>query len=146
MEKSNTQVSYQIEVSSPEDGVSAMTGNQTQRAVENLTIQLEPLSIQDFDRDGLQAKFVEGSTTQLPKPNEFVIPKDQAYAMTEMETWEAVQHIMVTLEPFNLEDLDPDDGCRHIDWAAFIIRWLGSVFCQGLTEDANPGFFVGWPP
>ena len=41
-----------------------------------------------------------------PKPDEFVIDDGRAYAMTPIETWQAVQFLLTKLEPI---DLDSDD-------------------------------------
>lgn len=52
---------------------------------------------------------MEASTTQTPKPNEFVIDEDEAYALTDIVTWEVAEFLMTKLEPIKLEGLDPDD-------------------------------------
>lgn len=52
---------------------------------------------------------MEEIATQISKQNEFVIAEDKAYAMTEIIIWQVAELLMKKLEPFKLEDLDPDD-------------------------------------
>lgn len=106
---------------------------------------------------------MEVSTTQSPKPNEFVIDEDEAYALTDIVTWEVAEFLMTKLEPIKLEDLDPGDRvcaicqeelfvsedvrlsheavkirCGHIFGKKCIIRWLDPLCSWGLLEDDDP--------
>ncbi|MCJ1262465.1 hypothetical protein MMC22_002335 [Lobaria immixta] len=101
--------------------------------------------------------------SQNSQPNELVIPDDEAYAMTQIETWEVVQFLMTKLKSVHLEDLDPDDRrcaicqeeflisederlshapietvCGHIFGKTCIIKWLDPLCYWGLTEGADP--------
>ena len=103
------------------------------------------------------------STAQTPKPNEFVIPKSTAYAMTDMETWKIAEFLMRRLEPVNPEDLDPEDRvcvicqqefrvsedvrlshtpvtttCGHVFGKRCITKWLQPLNCWGLREEDSP--------
>lgn len=105
---------------------------------------------------------MEVSTTQTPKPNEFVIRQNEVYAATNIEKWEAVEYLMTKLQPVNLEDLDPDERlcaicqqeyhisedvklshapvrtvCGHIFGKPCLIMWLNPLCYRGLEEDLN---------
>ena len=92
-------------------------------------------------------------TTRAPKPNEFVLPEREAYAMTDINLWAAAEFIMTKLEPVQLEDVDPDDltcvicqeeyrilddkkpfhapvktPCGHVFGKSCIIKWLNPLF------------------
>lgn len=109
---------------------------------------------------------MEESTDQTPKPNEFVISKFKAYAMTDVEIWEVAEYLMTKLEPVQLEELDPEDrecticqeefldsedgkpshdpvrvACGHVFGRKCIIRWLDPLCSWGLLRahfDAHP--------
>lgn len=106
---------------------------------------------------------MEENTSQNPKRNEFVIPDYEGYAMTQIETWEAVRFLLTKLEPIRIEDLDPDDckcvicqgeflssedeklthapvktTCGHIFGRSCIIKWLDPLCYWGLTEGGDP--------
>lgn len=94
----------------------------------------------------------ESTDTQTPRPNEFAISKDTAYAVTDVEIWEIIEYLVTKLRPVRLEDLDPDDRvcsicqeellgsedvspshapvkimCGHIFGRKCIIRWLNPL-------------------
>lgn len=52
---------------------------------------------------------MEGNTAQRPKPSEFVIPENTAYAMTHIKAFKVVEYLTARLEPVHPEDLDPND-------------------------------------
>ena len=52
---------------------------------------------------------MEESTTRDPKPNEFVIPEEQAYAWTDIEVAKIAEYLLTKLEPVGIETLDPND-------------------------------------
>lgn len=109
---------------------------------------------------------MEESTDQTPKPNEFVISKFKAYAMTDVEIWEVAEYLMTKLEPVKLEELDPEDrqcticqeefldseevkpshapvkiACGHVFGKKCIIRWLDPLCSWDFLRahyDANP--------
>ncbi|MCJ1272187.1 hypothetical protein MMC22_012095, partial [Lobaria immixta] len=106
---------------------------------------------------------MEEKNTRYPKPNEFIIPPYEAYAMTDIETWQAAEFLMTKLEPVPLEDLDHDDRecticqqefcvsedanlshppvktvCGHNFGKLCITRWLDPVCFWGLAEGAHP--------
>ena len=106
---------------------------------------------------------MEESATRHPKPNEFVIPENEAYAMTDIRTWKIAEFLMTELEPVDLETLDRDDRecaicqqefciskdvklshvsvktvCGHIFEKFCIIKWLDPLCFWGLTEGAEP--------
>lgn len=106
---------------------------------------------------------MEENTTQNSKPNEIPIPSWEAYAMTDVETWEAIEFLLTKLEPVHLEELTPDDRacaiccqefqvpddekllhvpvktvCGHIFGKSCIIKWLDPLCYWGLTEDGEP--------
>lgn len=89
--------------------------------------------------------------SQTPKWSEFVIPEDQAYAQTDIETWRAAEFLMTKLEPVTLE-LNPDQECTicqekfcvdsvshtpvkivcgHVFGKYCIIKWLSPLNCWG---------------
>lgn len=105
---------------------------------------------------------MEVSTTQTPKPNEFVIHQNEAYAGTDIEKWAVVEFLLTKLEPVNIEDLGPDERlctichnefhvsenvklshppiktvCGHIFGKPCLIKWLDPLCYRGLEEDEN---------
>ena len=103
---------------------------------------------------------MEKSKSRDPKPNEFVIPDTEVYAVTDVKTWEVIEFLMTKLEPVNLGDLDPNDRvcvicqlefcvskcarlsrppvktvCGHVFCEKCIIKWLDPL------EDTDPLLF-----
>lgn len=60
-------------------------------------------------------------TTHTPKPNEFAIPENEGYAITNIEISEAAEFLMTKLEPVKLEDLGADDRECAICQAEFVV-------------------------
>lgn len=106
---------------------------------------------------------MEESTNQTPKPNAFVIPDYEGYAMTQIETWETIQFLFTKLEPVSIEGLDPDHckcvicqeefrlsedekllhapvkiPCGHVFGRSCIVKWLDPLCYWGSREGANP--------
>lgn len=95
---------------------------------------------------------MEGNTTPAPKPNAFVIPDDEAYAMTDIHTFEAVE-FLTKLKPVDLDVVGPDDAlcpichqdyrlskpshapvktpCGHIFGRECIVKWLDPLSHRG---------------
>lgn len=98
--------------------------------------------------------------TPTPKPNEFVLPDDQGYAMTEIEISDAAEYLMTKLETIKLDDLKLEDRvcaicqselfisedvtlshppvktvCGHIFGRNCIVRWLDPLSFWRLEED-----------
>lgn len=95
---------------------------------------------------------MEESTTRDPKPNEFVIPEEQAYAWTYNEVAKNTEFLLTKLEPVGVETLDPNDRlcticqeefqvlndvklahapvkmiCGHIFGRTCIMKWLNPL-------------------
>lgn len=106
---------------------------------------------------------MEDTNAQTPKPNEFIIPEDEAYAMTDMKSWEVIDFLMGKLEPVDIESLDPEDRlcticrqeyqvcedvrlshpaikttCGHVFGKYCLIKWLDPLCCWGITDSAEP--------
>ena len=106
---------------------------------------------------------MQASTSQSRKPNEFIIPKDKAYAMTDLKTWNAIEFLMTKLEPVGVQDLNPDDRecaicqqgfrvseyvesphapvktvCGHVFGKSCIIKWLDPLSWWGPVQSAEP--------
>ncbi|MCJ1466589.1 hypothetical protein MMC07_005209 [Pseudocyphellaria aurata] len=102
---------------------------------------------------------MRGNASQTTKPNEFVIPKNQGYALTCIEISKVAEFLMKKLKPIKMEDLDPDDRlcaichaelyvsederlshapvktvCGHVFGKNCIMRWLDHL-CLWLQED-----------
>lgn len=103
---------------------------------------------------------MEGNTTPAPKPNAFVIADDEAYAMTNIQTFTAIEFLLTKLEPVNLEALGPEDAvctichqefrissdvkhshapvktpCRHIFGQKCLMKWLGPLSSWGSQSE-----------
>lgn len=106
---------------------------------------------------------MEEFATPNPKPNEFVIHEDQAYAWTDIRMSEIAEFLMTKLEPVNFETLARDDRvcpicqqefqisddvklshipvktfCGHIFGKQCIIKWLNPLCHLSIAEDAEP--------
>lgn len=98
-------------------------------------------------------------TTRSPKPNEFIIPENEGYAKTEVETGTAAEFLMTKLEPVDFEHLISHDRicaicrqefciakdvkvshapvklvCGHVFGENCIIKWLDPLSFWGLVE------------
>lgn len=106
---------------------------------------------------------MEEETSRKSKPNEFVIPENEVYAMTAIETCEVIEFLMTKLEPVHIEDLNLDDrvcticqlefcvsedvrlshspvktSCGHVFCKNCIIRWLDPLCYWGPAEGTEP--------
>ena len=106
---------------------------------------------------------MDQNIAQTPKPNEFPIPAFEAYAMADMETWQAIEFLLTKLEPVHIEDLDAANRecaicqqeycvsedpklshppvkmvCGHLFGKPCIIKWLDPLAYWGLLEGAAP--------
>lgn len=111
---------------------------------------------------------MEVSTTLTPKPNEFVIGQNSAYATTDIKKWKVIEYLLTKLEPVNLEDLGPDDEqcticqqdfhvsedvklshapvktvCGHIFGKPCLIKWLNPLCYRSLDEDRHGAALMG---
>lgn len=116
-----------------------------------------------FRENTSKTKVMEEITAQAPKPNEFPIPPFEAYATTDMKTWEAIEFLTTKLEPVRLEDIDPENRecaiclkeycvsedaklshppvktpCGHIFGQSCIVWWLDPLCYWGSTEGRVP--------
>ena len=101
---------------------------------------------------------MEKSGAQAPKPNEMILYSWEDYALTKIETSQAVEFLMTKLEPVHIEDdnfgthvcvicqqkfSDSEDlkhtpvkmPCGHIFGKSRIIRWLDPLWGWGSKED-----------
>lgn len=103
---------------------------------------------------------MEGNTTPASKPNAFVFADDEAYAMTNIQTFKVAEFILKKLEPVNLQALGPEDAvciicqqefrisedvklshapvktpCGHIFGRKCIMKWLDPLCFWGLKEE-----------
>lgn len=103
-----------------------------------------------------------------PRPNEFVISEDEAYAMTNIGTWESIEFLMTRLEPVKIEDLGPNDRqcaicrmeycdsedvdkshspvktvCGHVFGKGCIMWWLDPLSYWGSADGADPEIYHG---
>lgn len=101
---------------------------------------------------------MEGNTTSRPRPNELVIPDDEAYARTDIELSDIAEYLMTNLEPIDIKTLDAEDHicpicheefqesdnmklayepvksvCNHIFGKRCVIKWLDPFFYFGST-------------
>ncbi|MCJ1426172.1 hypothetical protein MMC29_004074, partial [Sticta canariensis] len=101
---------------------------------------------------------------QAPTSDAFVLPDDEAYATTRIETFNVAEFLLTKLEPIDLEELDSADRvcaicqnefrvsevvkqshtpvktpCGHIFGEKCIIKWLQPVSFWGMKEDYNTG-------
>lgn len=97
-------------------------------------------------------------TIPNPKPNEYVLPQNKAYAGTKTRLSEIAEYLMTKLELVNIETLDPDDRvcpicqeefqisehipvktvCGHIFGKQCIIKWLNPLCHMSRVEYAEP--------
>ncbi|MCJ1264751.1 hypothetical protein MMC22_004626 [Lobaria immixta] len=100
------------------------------------------------------------SITQPFKPNAFVVPENEAYAMVHINLWHAVEFLLTKLEPVQIEDVDLDDRtcticqqeyhvsedkktshaavktpCGHIFGQPCIMKWLDPLCYWEVDED-----------
>ncbi|MCJ1463282.1 hypothetical protein MMC07_001888 [Pseudocyphellaria aurata] len=105
---------------------------------------------------------MDETSPQTPKPNELMIPDDEAYARTNIEMGE-IADILMKLVPIKLEDLDLNDrvcaicraeffvsedakishdpvraSCGHVFGKRCIIRWLDPFCAWGLKAEDDP--------
>lgn len=64
---------------------------------------------------------MEENASQLPLPNELVIPDGHVYTLTDVGTYQVIEYLLTKLEPVALEDLDPDDRCCAICYMEFCV-------------------------
>lgn len=101
---------------------------------------------------------MEGNTTSRPRPNELVIPDDEAYLRTDIELSDIAEYLMTNLEPIDIKTLDAEDHicpicheefqesdnmklahepvksvCNHIFGKRCVIKWLDPFFYFGST-------------
>lgn len=103
---------------------------------------------------------MEGNPAQTPTPDAFVNADDEAYAMTNIQTFKVAEYLLTKLEPIYHEDLDSADRvcaiCQqefsvsesvkrshtpvktpggHIFGKECIMKWLGPLSFWGLKEN-----------
>ena len=115
-----------------------------------------------WEKNVTELQIMEEKSAQTPKPNEFSIPAHEAYAMADIETWQAVEFLLTKLEPVHLEDLDNDNRecticqqeycnsedakvshppvktvCGHVFGKPCIIKWLDPLAYLGIIVGAD---------
>ncbi|MCJ1423591.1 hypothetical protein MMC29_001475 [Sticta canariensis] len=103
---------------------------------------------------------MEEHPAQTPTPDTFVIADDEAYAMTDIQTFKVAEYLLTKLEPINLENMESVDRvcaicrqefcvseavkhshtpvktpCGHIFGKKCIMKWLEPLSFWGLRED-----------